>query len=53
MSKIYNGISLYKHRGPEDNLKRCCVTVAGIGVTAAVVATVLLVVGSVLSTQNG
>ena len=54
MPIIYNAISLHKHCGPENNLwRRFCATIVGIGVTAAVVATVLLVVGSVLSTQSG
>ena len=53
MPTIYNAISAHKHYSSEDNWKRCCVTVARIGVTAAVVATVLLIVGSVLSIQNG
>ena len=41
------------YEGHIDNPKRCWATVLGIGVIAAVTATVLLVVGSVLSTQNG
>ena len=36
-----------------DGVSRFSVAATGIGVTAAVTATVLLVVGSVLSTQNG
>ena len=47
---IYDTISLYKCI-EVDNLKWFIVT--SIGVVTAVTATVLLVVGSVLSTQNG
>ena len=40
--------------GDKDNFwTRCSGTVAVVGVIAAVTAAVLLVVGSVLSTQNG
>lgn len=42
---MYNAISLYKHL----DVKRFIGTVVGIAVTAAI----LLVVGSILSTQNG
>ena len=41
------------YEGCINNPKRCWATILGIGVMAAVTATVLLVVGSVFSTQNG
>ena len=41
------------YNGYIDNPMRCQTTVLGIGVIAAVTATVLLVVGSGQSTQNG
>ena len=58
MLLIYIAISFYKHIDEDDEdwrryYVRLCVTNTVIGVIAAVTAAVLLVVGSVLSTQNG
>ena len=61
MLLIYIAISFYKYIGEvvdddEDWRRyyvRQCVTITVIEVIAAVTAAVLLVVGSVLSTQNG